>query len=279
MAERRMMAIRIIDDDAFLDLPMGARLLYYDLTMRADDDGFITPKKVMRLIGAGQKDLDALVRSGFLIAFDSGVVAITHWRQSNALRKDRYTPTVYQEEFSSLQVNNGVYERYIGCQTVAKVSSQDKEPGNQVATSGCQTGNQAATKRQPAVATGKDRIGQESLCKEKDVCPKGQDIEKESSSLTGPVQSSLSKNHPSLLDISEFIASNGLDVDAREFYEACERDSWQIRGQPMRSWQKTLFAVSRNGTFSRDKPRNAGKKAAGMARDLPEDLPAGVYDL
>ena len=257
MAERRMMAIRIIDDDAFLDLPMGARLLYYDLTMRADDDGFITPKKVMRLIGAGQKDLDALVRAGFLIAFDSGVVAITHWRQSNALRKDRYTPTVYQEEFSSLQVNNGVYERYIGCQT----------------------GNQVATKRQPAVAIGKDRIGQGSLCKEKDVCPKGQDIEKESSSLTGPVQSSLSKNHPSLLDISEFVASNGLDVDAREFYEACERDSWQIRGQPMRSWQKTLFAVSRNGTFSRDKPRNAGKKAAGMARDLPEDLPAGVYDL
>ena len=56
-------------------------------------------------------------------------------------------------------------------------------------------------------------------------------------------------------------------------------DSWQIRGQPMRSWQKALFAASRNGTFSRDKPRNANKKAAGMARDLPEDLPAGVYNL
>ena len=278
MAERRMMAIRVIDDDAFLDLPMGARLLYYDLTMRADDDGFITPKKVMRLIGASQKDLDSLINAGFLIAFDSGVVAITHWRQSNALRKDRYTPTAYQEEFSLLQVNNGIYEKYSGCQTVAKVSSQDKEHGNQMATNGCQTGNQAVTKRQPAVATGKDRIG-ESLCKEKDVCPKGQDIEKESSSLASPVQSSLSRSHPSLLDISEFVASNGLDVDAKEFYEACERDSWQVRGQPMRSWQKALFAASRNGTFSRDKPRTARKKAAGMARDLPEDLPAGVYNL
>ena len=161
MAERRMMAIRIIDDDAFLDLPMGARLLYYDLTMRADDDGFITPKKVMRTIGAGQKDLDALVRSGFLIAFDSGVVAITHWRQSNTLRKDRYTPTAYQKEFKELEVNNGVYRKCAGCQTVAEVSPAEEERGNQTATNGCQTGNQAATKRQPVVATGKDRLGEE----------------------------------------------------------------------------------------------------------------------
>ena len=147
MAERRMMAIRVIDDDAFLDLPMGARLLYYDLTMRADDDGFITPKKVMRLIGASQKDLDSLINAGFLIAFDSGVVAITHWRQSNALRKDRYTPTAYQEEFSLLQVNNGIYEKYSGCQTVAKVSSQDKEHGNQMATKRQPTRQQTAVFR------------------------------------------------------------------------------------------------------------------------------------
>lgn len=179
MAERRMMAIRVIDEDAFLDLPSGARLLYYDLSMRADDDGFITPKKVMRLIGASQKDLDALIEAGFLISFESGVVAITHWRANNTIRKDRYNPTVYQEEFSQLAVNNGKYERYTNDERqpmVAEESEEDSESDNQVATNGkpdgnqmetdgCQSdnrnGNQMATKRQPMVATGKDRLGEE----------------------------------------------------------------------------------------------------------------------
>lgn len=35
MAERRMFAKTIIDSDAFIDMPMSARLLYYDLEMRA----------------------------------------------------------------------------------------------------------------------------------------------------------------------------------------------------------------------------------------------------
>ena len=55
MAERRMFAKTIIDSDAFLDMPVTARLLYYDLAMRADDDGFVnSPKKIMRMIGASQ---------------------------------------------------------------------------------------------------------------------------------------------------------------------------------------------------------------------------------
>ena len=38
MAERRMFAKTIIDSDSFIDMPVTARLLYYDLAMRADDD-------------------------------------------------------------------------------------------------------------------------------------------------------------------------------------------------------------------------------------------------
>ena len=176
MAERRMVSISLIDDDRFLDMPQGAQFLYFHLSMRADDDGFITPKKVMRLVGASQKDLDALVNAGFIISFESGVVVITHWRVNNTIRKDRYSPTAYQQELSELIVINGRYERCSGEPTVAKESEEDSESDNQVATNGkpdgnqmetdgCQSdnrnGNQMATKRQPMVATGKDRLGEE----------------------------------------------------------------------------------------------------------------------
>ena len=52
MAERRMFAKTIIDSDAFLDMPMSTQALYFHLSMRADDDGFINnPKKINEMNG------------------------------------------------------------------------------------------------------------------------------------------------------------------------------------------------------------------------------------
>lgn len=105
MAERRMFAKTIIDSDAFLDMPVTARLLYYDLSMRADDDGFVnSPRKIMRMIGASQDDLGVLAAKKFIIPFESGVVVIKHWRIHNYIQKDRYKPTNYQKELSMLTV-------------------------------------------------------------------------------------------------------------------------------------------------------------------------------
>ena len=70
MAERRMFAKTIIDSDAFLDMPISARLLYYDLGMRADDDGFVnSPKKTMRITGASDDDMKLLIAKKFIIPF------------------------------------------------------------------------------------------------------------------------------------------------------------------------------------------------------------------
>lgn len=41
MAERRMISKKVVDTDLFLDMPVSTRLLYYDLSVRADDDGFV----------------------------------------------------------------------------------------------------------------------------------------------------------------------------------------------------------------------------------------------
>ena len=111
MAERRMFAKTIIDSDAFLDMPMSARLLYYDLGMRADDDGFInSPKKIMRTIGATTDDMNILIARKFVIPFESGVVVIKAWRINNYLRSDRYRETNYLEEKEMLDVEKtGMY--------------------------------------------------------------------------------------------------------------------------------------------------------------------------
>ena len=113
MAERRMFAKTIIDSDAFLDMPMSARLLYYDFGMRADDDGFVnSPKKIMRMIGSTDDDLKLLVAKKFIIPFESGIVVIKHWRINNYLRNDRYRATTYLDEKAMLGIDeNGAYTK------------------------------------------------------------------------------------------------------------------------------------------------------------------------
>ena len=98
MAERRMFAKTIIDSDAFLEMPISARLLYYDLSMRADDDGFVnSPKKIMKFVGATNDDMNILIARKFVIAFDNGIVVIKHWRIHNYIQNDRYKETPYKE--------------------------------------------------------------------------------------------------------------------------------------------------------------------------------------
>ena len=110
MAERRMFAKTIVDSDMFIDMPMSARLLYYDLAMRADDDGFVnSPKKIMKFVGASVDDMNVLIARQFIIPFESGVVVIKHWRIHNYIRKDTYKETPYKDEKALLYLdeNNG----------------------------------------------------------------------------------------------------------------------------------------------------------------------------
>lgn len=111
MAERRMFAKTIIDSDSFLDMPLSAQALYFHLSMRADDDGFINnPKKIQRTIGCADDDMRLLAAKSFIIPFESGVVVIKHWRINNYIRNDRYKPTTYTDERAQLQLKeNGSY--------------------------------------------------------------------------------------------------------------------------------------------------------------------------
>ena len=111
MAERRMFSKKITASDEFLDLPVTTQLLYFHFCIEADDDGFLgKPRSILRACCAAKEDLERLVKEQYVIQFPSGVVAIRHWRVHNQIRKDRYHPTYYQEEFLTLTIDqNGVY--------------------------------------------------------------------------------------------------------------------------------------------------------------------------
>lgn len=151
MAERRMFAKTIIDSDAFLDMPLSAQALYFHLSMRADDDGFINnPKKIQRMIGASDDDARLLIAKQFIIPFETGVVVIKHWKIHNYIRNDRYKATIYTNE-KALLVTEKSGEYSLGIPS-----------GYQTDTVGIPDGYQMDTQ---------DRIVKYSVVKSKDVMP------------------------------------------------------------------------------------------------------------
>jgi len=102
MAQRRMFSKDVTNSDVFLDLPLSTQALYFHLGMNADDDWFVQPKAIMRLTQAKDDDLKLLMMKWFCISFVDSVIVITHWKQNNQLRNDRYKPTVYQNHMKVL---------------------------------------------------------------------------------------------------------------------------------------------------------------------------------
>ena len=106
-----MLSQKIVESDAFLDMPLSAQALYMHLVMAADDDGFVnSAKRIQRACGASAEDLKELIERRFLLTFPSGVVAIKHWGVANKVRDDRKKPTSYSEELATLYIReDGAY--------------------------------------------------------------------------------------------------------------------------------------------------------------------------
>ena len=205
MAERRMFAKTIIDSDAFLDMPITARLLYYDLAMRADDDGFVnSPKKIMRIVGASQDDLRILAIRKFIIPFESGIVVIKHWRIHNYIRKDTYNETKYKEERALLELDeNGAYR---------------------------QMNADASTDRQLAVD---DSLTQVSIGK----------VSKGKVS-TGKVSTGKGREFipPTLEDVKAYCKERSSPVDPQKFFDYFTAGGWKdAKGNPVRNWKQKLL--------------------------------------
>lgn len=103
MAQKRMFDKTITNSDDFLELPDSSQVLYFHLSMNADDDGFVNNwKSIMKMTGTKENDMKLLVIKQYIIPFDSGVIVIKHWRINNYLRNDRYQETKFKEEKAQL---------------------------------------------------------------------------------------------------------------------------------------------------------------------------------
>ena len=121
MAKKRMFNIDIVGSDAFLDMAHESQALYLQLSMRADDDGFIgNPKTVVRIAGVSNAAFEELLKKRFILQFQSGVVVVKHWKINNDIKKDRYSPTVYTDEFQMLSTkeNKAYTERSLNVSTL-----------------------------------------------------------------------------------------------------------------------------------------------------------------
>ena len=206
MAERRMFAKTIIDSDAFLDMPLSTQSLYFHLSMRADDDGFINnPKKIQRMIGCADDDLKLLLAKNFIIPFESGVCVIKHWKIHNYIRNDRYKPTVYAEEKAQLMCKeNGAY------------------------TFGIPDGYQMETQ----VRLGKDSVGKESIVEH---------LEPPAAAPTppdAPPKKQFVK--PTLEEVRAYCIERGKGVDAEKWYNHYTANGWKVGRNPMKDWKAAV---------------------------------------
>lgn len=164
MANRRMFARSVTGSGRFLRMSAQARLLYYDLGMEADDDGFAEGFGRLAITRSTEEHLKELERQGFITIPDREnlVIHITDWEVNNQIRKDRYTPSVYR----------GLYPRCVGEAPVEKNEPQQAEAPAEAKTQEESTDNHSETKEAPAgchlvdqwltqVRLGKDRLGKD----------------------------------------------------------------------------------------------------------------------
>ena len=206
-----MFAKTIIDSDAFLDMPHSTQLLYFHLSMRADDDGFINnPKKIQRMVGCGDDDLKLLIVKKFIIPFESGIVVIKHWRVHNYIQGDRYKATVYQEEKAMLQVKGNKAYTLVETECIQDVSILDTQ----------------------------DRLGKDRLELGKDSI----EIENE-----GKPSKRTRFTPPTREEVHAYCLERNNKVDAERFIDYYTSNGWMVGKNKMKDWKAAVRTWENNG--------------------------------
>lgn len=254
-----MFAKTIIDSDAFLDMPLSTQSLYFHLSMRADDDGFINnPKKIQRMIGASDDDMKVLVAKNFIIPFESGIVVIKHWKIHNYIQSDRYKPTVYSEEKSILELKkNKAYT--LG---ILEKSTMDTD---------C---IQDGYNMEAQVRLGKDRIGKVSI--DKDIIHESADSEPTPKKTSNPVKHKYGEYQHVMLTDNEYenIANDhGWDIrdKAIKFLdEYIEEKGYKSKSHNLAIRRWVIQAVKEQEAKNNRKSNNQGYQKQTKAQELDE---------
>ena len=270
MAERRMFSQKIVESDAFTDMPLSAQALYFHLNMNADDDGFVNnPKKIARSITATEKDLKILIEKRFLISYPSGVVVIKHWKMHNSIKADRYKPTEYQEEYAMLYIKpNKAYTENPEHAGVTIHPDYTEPERNQDGTETEPEWSRSGTSLEPerfqngAQTEPQDRLGKDS----KEYCvdttrARARAREGEKTGFDG-------FEPPTLEAITEYCRERGSPVDPNRFYDYYNARHWiDSKGNPVTEWKSRLISWEDTAAETQ-KPKN-GRKGSGRKKQEP----------
>ena len=237
MAERRMFAKTIIDSDAFLDMPLSTQALYFHLSMRADDEGFINnPKKIQRMIGATDDDRKLLIAKSFIIPFESGIVVIKHWKIHNYIRGDRIHETKYIEERAALEVKeNGAY-------TI--MSDIRQTNGGQLEDTLETDCRHIDAKMDTEVRLGKIRLDKIRLEEEKKTAKRF--------------------TPPTLDEVKAYCQERKNQIDPETFVDFYESKGWMVGKDKMKDWKAAIRTWEKRSKqeASQNKPKNEDKLKA-----------------
>ncbi len=229
MAERRMISNEVVDGDDFTEMPTSAQSLYFHLILKADDDGFVNnSRSIQRSVGCTTDDLKLLIAKAFLLTFESGVVCIRHWHIHNNIRKDRYRPTVYQDELSFLLINSvGVYEYNTALQDDNQLTTNCQPNDNQL--------------------SAQVRLDKNRLDKYKG----------SGGSNNQPVNQPLQPTAPTLEQVIEYVGERGNKIDAEKFYDTYSMNGWiTSRGLPLTDWKAAVRMWERTEYPDKARPMN-----------------------
>lgn len=249
MAERRMFAKTIIDSDVFIDMPLSTQALYFHLSMRADDDGFVNnPKKIQRMIGAADDDLKLLIAKSFLIPFESGIVVIKHWKIHNYIRNDRYNPTAYQEERAMLEVkDNKAYTLGASC--------------------GIPHGRQTVDCWETQVRLGKDSIELDKVSIGEDNIYTAPETDAEPPTPPSRPDKPSAKRFvkPTLEEVEAYCIERNNSIDPQRFIDYYESNGWKVGKNPMKDWKAAIRTWERSEYKDNGGAKNA--KHSGNSRE------------
>ena len=130
MAQRRMFSMKVVDTDAFCDMPASAQNLYFHIGMRSDDEGFYAGVRgLMAKIHASDDDLRILIARAYVLDRGDGVYVVKHWKLNNYLQNDRIKPTEYDEKKVGLYIKkDGSYTLDPQKSAIPVSSSIEEEP-------------------------------------------------------------------------------------------------------------------------------------------------------
>ena len=82
----------------------AARLLYYELGLAADDDGFVEGYDVCAANGIAETYLDELAEKRYICEINNdGLCWITCWNENNYIQADRYHKSPYNYLLADLR--------------------------------------------------------------------------------------------------------------------------------------------------------------------------------